>query len=338
MLRLVRKLYEPVLFQGDRLLGRPSPYFEGWYFKAVFPGASYALIPGVSLAAPDAHGFIQVIDGASGRSRYERFALEDFACDRRRFLIRFGANRFSLDGLDVDLEGFRASLRIIGARPWPASLLSPSSMGWYAFMRFMECYHGIIVLDAAVEGQVNGRSLRGGRFYLEKDWGSSFPRAWVWMQSNTFSGRQAGVSLTCSVARVPFRGREFTGFIIGLLADGRLHAFTTYNGARVTGIRFDDTAVQIEARRRDFTLRLRASRELGVPLASPVAGAMQGRIEETLGARIQVHLEQGGRTLFAGRGTDAGLEVVQPAELLRGVEARRRDGRGRGRKAPPQRR
>jgi len=326
MLRLLsglRRLYQPVLFQGEGLLGRPAAYFEGWYFKAVFPHEAYALIPGVSLAGSDPHGFIQVIDGSSGRSSYEGFPLSAFASDPRRFEIRLGGNRFSLDGVEVSLKGFQASLRITEAVPWPSRPLSPSSMGWYAFVRFMECYHGVIVLDAAVEGRVNGRDPGPGRFYLEKDWGRSFPSAWIWMQSNSFTGCPAGVSLTCSVARVPFGGREFTGFIIGLLEGGRLHAFTTYNGARLERIGFDQREVQVQVRRGGLSLVVRASREQGVPLVSPVAGAMQGRIEETLRAQVEVELKQAGRTLFRGQGGSAGLEVIQPAELLRGVQTDR---------------
>jgi hypothetical protein len=106
--------------------------------------------------------------------------------------------------------------------------------GWYSFMRFMECYHGIIVMDADIEGKINGEPQSRGCFYLEKDWGTSFPKAWIWMQSNSFSTR---ASLSCSVARVPFRGKEFTGFIIGLFSGGKLHSFTTYNGSRLRDFR-----------------------------------------------------------------------------------------------------
>lgn len=321
------RLYNPVLFQGERLLGRGAAYFEGWYYKLAFPDSPpWALIPGVSLAAPDAHAFIQVVDGEGGRCSYRRFPLGDFAFARRPFQIRFGENLFSLQQIEVRLEGFQASLRIREPVRWPSTLLSPSSMGWYAFMRFMECYHGIILLDARLEGRVNGRELSSGRLYVEKDWGTGFPRAWVWMQSNSFGDRDEGVSLTCSVARVPFRGREFTGFIIGLLVEGTLQAFTTYNGSRLERVAFDRQTVQVQVRRGDLCLRLRARRQPGVSLASPVAGAMQGRIDEALGALIEVELERAGRVLYSGRGADAGLEVVAPEALLRGVEARPRAG------------
>jgi tocopherol cyclase len=313
MLYPVRKLYRPEFFQGNRQLGTPSRYFEGWYFKAAFPDAPFAVIPGISLAGDDVHGFIQILGIASGSSRYHRFRPGEFSYDRNQFEIALGNNRFSLGGVDIDLDGFKAKLKIENIVRWPSSLLSPSSMGWYSFMRFMECYHGVIVLDADIAGTVNGISRSGGRFYLEKDWGTSFPKAWIWMQSNSFSTR---ASLTCSIARVPFRGSEFTGFILGLYTGERLYSFTTYNGSKLLAIEYDRDTVAITLRKDHTVVQIRARREAGAQLASPIQGEMTGRIEETLGSEISVYLTQDGRRLFADRGIHAGLEVVNPDALL----------------------
>jgi hypothetical protein len=313
MLYPLKKLYRPEFFQGNRRLGRPSRYFEGWYFKAALPDGAFAIIPGISLAADDAHGFIQILGSSSAASQYHRFEPGEFHYDPKNFEIVLGRNRFSLGSIDVDLDDFSAHLTIEQAVRWPSSIISPSSMGWYSFMRFMECYHGIIVLDADIRGTVNDRELSEGRFYLEKDWGTSFPRAWIWMQSNSFSTR---ASLTCSVARVPFRGTEFTGFIIGLYTGGKLYSFTTYNRSSLTGIEYDNDSVSFTVQKGNMALQIRARRAQGSQLASPVQGEMTGRIEETLCSEISVELSQNGRQLFADQGVHAGLEVVNPDSLL----------------------
>ena len=186
MLYWFKKLYRPEYYQEKS----SSNYFEGWYFKFVFDGQAWAIIPGNSLNPDDAHAFVQVnrTGGISTvASTYTRFDRRAFAWRRDRFQISLGDNRFTLSEVDLNLEDLRAEFRILNPQRWPAKMLSPNSMGWYAFVQIMECYHGVIVLDAEVEGSINGRSLKGGRFYLEKDWGSSFPQAWVWMQSNSFS-------------------------------------------------------------------------------------------------------------------------------------------------------
>jgi tocopherol cyclase len=337
MIYLLKKLYRPEYFQGDRVLRKnerltrhggaaekgeagPGGYFEGWYFKSAFSDSALALIPGISLAAEDPHCFLQVLDGESGASSYHRYPRDRFSFRSDRFEIRVGPNRFSMDGIHLELDGLRGDLQIRDTARWPSFPWSPSSMGWYSFARFMECYHGVILLDGVVEGSVDGRKLSGGRFYLEKDWGSSFPRAWIWMQSNSF-GSDPGTSVTCSIARVPFRGKEFSGFIIGILSHGTLYRFTTYNGARIVSLSIGESALEVRVRRGAQELSLRARRETGAELASPFLGEMSGRIEETLGATIDVALSDGGRIVLSGTGRWAGLEVVRAKELLRGEVA-----------------
>jgi hypothetical protein len=45
---------------------------------------------------------------------------------------------------------------------------------------------------------------------------------------------------------------------------------------------------------------------------------MRGRIVESLTSEVEIRLSRGGRTLFAGTGSCAGLEAVRPEELARG--------------------
>lgn len=175
----IHRLYRPELFQGPARLVRCRPYFEGWYYRISSPELNLAVIPGVSLAAGDPHAFVQVIRSGTGTSSYARFSLREFAHRRSPFLISLGKNRFTLDRLHLELPDLSADLTLDEPRRWPSSLLSPSSMGPYAFLSFLECYHGIILLSARAEGSVDGRRLAGGRLYVEKDWGVSFPTAWV---------------------------------------------------------------------------------------------------------------------------------------------------------------
>jgi tocopherol cyclase len=312
MIYRAKRLYRPEYYQG--FLWRYG-YFEGWYFKFVFDRAALAVIPGISQAEADPHAFIQVIEGSGGRSAYHRFPIQAFRFRKDRFELGLGDNLFSLNEMRLRLPGLQAALSMSRAARWPSSLLAPSSMGWYAYARFMECYHGIIVLDAACEGSINGEARRGGRFYLEKDWGTSFPRAWIWMQSNSFD-RLASVSF--SVARVPFRGREFSGFIAGLLLDGKLHRFATYNRSRIERLAWGGSAAEVVIARADDRLELRAVRSSGAELAAPVEGRMNGRVQESLTSEITVRLSRRGRLLFNGTGTAAGLEIVHPEELALG--------------------
>ena len=68
--------------------------------------------------------------------------------------------------------------------------------------------HGVLGFDHAIQGVLaiddQAVDFSGGRGYIEKDWGQSFPEAWVWFQTNHFE--RAGVYLTASVANIPWMG------------------------------------------------------------------------------------------------------------------------------------
>jgi hypothetical protein len=189
-------------------------------------------------------------------------------------------------------------------------------MGWYAWVPFMECYHGVLSLDHAIDGalQVQNRSIdmSGGRGYIEKDWGRSFPSAWVWFQTNHFA--QPGTSLTASVANIPWLRSSFPGFIIGLWLEGELYRFATYTGARTTVLDIDDKRVTWIVTSKQHRLEMQAIRAQGGLINAPTTLDMGRRIAETLDAAVDVRLYALGdrpeRLLFEGTGRHAGLEVA----------------------------
>jgi len=314
MFHALKRLYRPEYFQGH---GKRRRYFEGWYFKFIFPDRSFAVIPGISLTEGDPHAFIQRIDGDSSEAPYLRFPREEFSARKDRFEVAVGDNVFSLQDVQIQLPGFQLHAEIGAGTRWPSSLLSPGTMGWYSFVPGMECRHGIIVMDAPVRGSLNGKDLGGGRFYLEKDYGRSFPKGWIWLQSNTFADSAASdpASVSVSIARVPFYGRDFTGFLVGVLVGGTVYRFTTYTGAQLEELAVAEDRVELVLRQHRMLLKLMALRTDGVDLRSPVDGVMEGRVNETLRATVHVELSRDGDTVFRGDGTSAGLEVVNPDML-----------------------
>jgi hypothetical protein len=117
-----------------------------------------------------------------------------------------------------------------------------------------------------------------------------------------------------SLARVPWMGMAFDGFIAGLLYRGRLHRFATYTGARITGLRASSTgaSVCIEDWRR--VLEIKAEGQSGIALKTPLSGDMKGSLLESLTGEIniQYHRICSGRrqVVFEGTGLYAGLEIA----------------------------
>jgi tocopherol cyclase len=325
IIQSLRNVLNPAMYHGHEV---KPPFFEGWYYKLVSADGAQrrAIIPGVFLGE-NGHAFIQVLNGVTGQSAYHRFALQDFWADRQRFLIRIGPNEFSLQHIQLQVEDelgkVKGEVSFEGIKPWPVSLISPGIMGWYAWVPRMECYHGVLSLDHSLQGQLafdqagqlTNVDFGAGRGYIEKDWGQSFPQAWVWFQSNHFE--QVGSSLTASVAVIPWLGSAFRGFIIGLWHDGRLYRFATYNGARIERLEIADDHVDWVVSRADMRLEMRASRVEGGLVLGPTRQEMGKRINETLKATVEVHLaDKNGKTIFQGKGCYAGLEVHGDLEKL----------------------
>ncbi len=314
-----RVKWNPDAFQG---WGKTSRYFEGWYFKLISPDQSVAIavIPGIAFDDQgQGHAFIQVLDGRKNTSVYHRFDADQFRPARRDFALDLGDNHFSAHRLTLNLPGLSGTLNLKGGVPWPVKPLSPGIMGWYAFVPFMECYHGIVSMDSVLEGELNIAQhtvlFDGGRAYLEKDWGRSFPSSWIWMQSNHFA--ETGTSFKASVARIPWLGSAFVGFIAGLWHQGKLYRFTTYTGARLTCTAVHDGHVEVVIEDRRNRLEIEAVRSDGGELVSPLQGLMAGRVNETMSAVIRIRLSTlKGQMIFEGEGFNAGLEVAGPYQEL----------------------
>lgn len=319
--QFIHPTLHPAVYHGH---GKRPPFFEGWYYKLVSAdeSARYAIIPGVQLGG-EAHAFVQVLNGLTGQADYHAFPLSDFWAAADDFEVRIGPNTFTTHGVKLDIQRpagqIRGELRFEGVRPWPVSVLSPGIMGWYAWAPAMECYHGVLSFDHAIHGalEVNGvtHDFSRGRGYIEKDWGQAFPAAWVWFQTNHFS--EPGVCLTASVAIIPWIGRAFPGFIIGLWRQGQLLRFATYSGARIEKLQVTDDHVTWTVRNRQHRLEMQAARAEGGLLLGPTREDMGKRVNETLRATVDVRLSTlAGVTLFAGQGRHAGLEAHGDLERL----------------------
>jgi hypothetical protein len=352
MIRPLRSILNPAAYHG---YGQKPPFFEGWYYKIVDASQQHrlAVIPGIFLSEDPSrhHAFVQVLDGATGQVTYHRYPAEEFVAADGVLDLQIGPNRFTaehmslaIDAPDLDLHG---ELHFSSLTPWPVTLASPGIMGWYAWVPFMECYHGVVSLDHGIQGTlaVNGAAVdfSSGRGYIEKDWGRSFPQAWIWCQTNHFE--ELGTSLSASVAIIPWVRRSFPGFIVGLWHNGRLYRFATYSGAQIERLEIDDSQVTWVVGDGRHRLEMVAMRSRGGLLHAPTTVDMGRRIVETLTSTVETRLyalpdkavkagapsDPGTRRadikepemslVFRGIGRHAGLEAVGDLARLRALWA-----------------
>jgi len=318
----LKKIFHPEYFQGNRKKNR---YFEGWYYKFVGTDKRYtvALIPGISLAKADPHAFIQAFVSFTDEGKtqleksYYRFPLKAFTYNNKNFSISIGDNIFTTDHVSIRLSDdhlvLSGDIHLSQLTPIRNSLFSPNIMGFFGYLNFMECYHGVVSMSHFLEGelQVNEKTIgfHQSKGYIEKDWGRSFPRAYVWFQTNHFS--DPTTSLLFSYADIPFLGQHFQGLIVNLLVRGKEYRFATYNGAKIITEKIENGRVQYLVRRGRYQLELIADSPNQTELASPRDGMMIEQIKEGLTGSVAVRLYDHKKLVYEDRGTQAGIEIMK---------------------------
>jgi len=332
---LFDKIKNPIRFQGSL---KKQNYFEGWYFKQVSADEKNVIsfIPGISLLNDDPHCFVQYIflkfepDGRSVMtSGYCRYPVGSFRFQDDPFKIEVGGNVFTESFLSVHLED--GSIKITGRleygrfTPIRQSFTMPNIMGYFAYIPGMECYHGIISMEHCMDGilEITGRSVDFGRGkgYLEKDWGTSFPEKYIWIQCNLFKNNTTSILL--SIAKIPFLHMAFQGFLANITMDGKEYRFATYNSSRMRMESVTDRSARITMENKAAKIEVEALIQQPGELIAPEKGKMKIRIKEELSGVIHFTLyDKQTRKTYTDVGRIAGIEIVgytEPMKIVRSI-------------------
>ncbi len=306
------KLRNPFLFQGGK---ETKGYFEGWYYKQVNTqrDQTISVIFGVSLNVENAHSFVQLLLTKPVRTYYFEYPLEVFSSDSGHYKI--GNNHFDQNGIQLDLH--QATFNCVGRltftslTPLKSTLYMPSIMGPFAYIPGMECNHGVISMHHMVDGMLDINNEKWTFLsdigYIEKDWGRSFPKRYIWIQGNHFTSSTANLML--SVADIPFAGLAFEGVIAQLDAGEKSYRIATYLGARKGALKRTDTGFLLEIKQGKLCLSVSAKMDDTGNLKAPKHGSMQHTIKEGLGGTIQVRLTKNGKVIWEDESQHCGIEI-----------------------------
>ncbi len=309
-------LFRPWAFQGS--LSRRN-YFEGWYFKHVSADKQqvWSFIPGISLSSEGRHSFIQVLNGITAESQLYEFAVEDFFASGKELDVQIEKSRFRKEGIRLELQN--SSQKISGdlsyshMEAYPSSAFKPGIMGWYSFAPFMECKHGVVSMYHKLSGGLHIDEtyvdFNDGTGYIEKDWGASFPESWVWLHCNTFHSSHS--SFTFSVAKIPWLGSYFIGFISYLKLEDRFINFSTWSNARIEKLSYSGKVLHVRLSNKKYRLEIEALNKQAGLLKAPELGSMTRIIKESVDATIELKLSDlSGNILFHDTGSRAGMELI----------------------------
>ena len=307
----------PELFQGEKNINTNKNYFEGWYFKNTNNTNGISFIPGININGLEKKAFIQVITNDS--SYFVNYDINDFKFNFAPFYVEIGNNHFSKDKLHIDITDAGQNLTVFGDIKYSngqnisTNFLSPNIMGPFSYIPFMECNHAILNMKTTADGEININSDKivfdNDTGYIEKDWGSSFPKSYIWCQGNNFQNSNASFML--SIADIPFKAFNFRGIICDFLIDNNEHKFTTYNNAKLLNYNVDDKSIDILLKKGHYDLNIKSDNSTGLKLSAPVKGKMEKDIFESISASITVTLKENNTVIFSDTSQNCGLEIVQ---------------------------
>eukprot|EP01084_Bolivina_argentea_P213346 362361_1 len=241
--------------------------FEGWYYKIASKDFQFAIIPGAyhSTNQDGNYAFIMLV--ATDFMYAYRYPIHTYITSHgsihtdQQFYINIGPNNFSRNSVSLHLESkYIHSIQPINYKNisipikihlsfldqdigFPVTLFQLGAMGYYGWIPFLECYHGILAMNYLVFGSIqinnkfvykyeenNNDNSELAHGYLEKDWGTNFPQTWIWIQANNFE-KDENVSLTLALARLPMIGDSIVtkaGYLGGLYLNKKVYKLGTY--------------------------------------------------------------------------------------------------------------
>jgi len=154
-----------------------------------------------------------------------------------------------------------------------------------------------------------------GKGYIERDWGKTFPREYVWIQSNHFENNET--SLFFSESSYPFLKTAFQGFICNLVVGKKEYRFATYHRDSCKLEKVSEQ-VRLKFNLENKTAKLIIEAEITDPgelVATDRIGYAKGDKEELGGnVKIELYLKKERELFIKMRRLPAGIEIVDHTE------------------------
>lgn len=269
------------------------PAFEGWYFRFVDTKLSVAIIIGISKAKEKQTAFIQTFNTLDHKIEITSYPLQAFQYHDDPFIVKIADNIFASDYVYLDDPhlSIKGTLHIESPCHLSSSLYAPTIMGPFAYLKRLECNHAIIHLESKVTGQIQYRQQQyviQATGYQEKDWGTSFPSKYVWLQSNYCLNKQAILFFSC--ASIPIVIGHFMGIIMVIKIDQKEYRFASYYGARVTRQYQRQGYFYLVIKQLQYQIFIRIKQGPTCTLEAPTNGLMCSKVEESLEGEVVIKI------------------------------------------------
>lgn len=288
--------------------------FEGWFVKIddQVNNLMISVIWGYTTHDATKHAFIQFTNSIAHETSYIRYPIDELKWQTKPFVLQIGKNQLSEKGMILDFENEGISIKgdfTFGEfTPIKTSFLKPNIMGWLTYLP-NECNHSITSMHHRVNGNLKvGEStwvFKEAHGYIEKDWGTSFPKEYVWAHANGWEES----SFVFSHATVPVLGKFAKGFFLVLQHEGKEYRFSSIEGSRMLKFEVTPDAFKAKIKKGKYIVTIEAKQNNPVALASPIKGEMRAHIKESLDGTIEIVMKLKGNEIIRLSSDRASIDV-----------------------------
>jgi len=271
-------------------------YFQGYYIKIASPTSCVAVIFGRHKSRKGKSAFIQVLTDKQAFNI--DFDYIDFKVNRKNFLVSIKNNYLSRKGLNLNISNENLSIKCDIAFS-DFTPIKYDIMGFFKYFPLMECKHTIVSMHHTATGfmELNEDTLNfdAAPSYIEGDRGRSFPQKYFWTQCNTFTDVK-NLSISASVAKIPYMGLKFTGTICVILYNSKEIRLATYLGAKVKS--FTQDKFIVKQGKKLLEIKILDTSKNVQSLRAPTMGQMSRTIKETIFTSVSYKFSIKNKVIF----------------------------------------
>jgi hypothetical protein len=283
-------------------------YFEGWYVRLTDEknDINVAIIFAITKDKQHPHSFIQYYDGTKKEAFYYEFTTSQFQYDEGSGTVHIGDNFLStrqvfLKTADVVIEAKTEDIQTL--QPFRGH---QSAMG-YLQKAPLECFQEVIYLDTKATFTINDTTYHG-RGYMEKTYGTNFPKDWIWLQSNHSKN---GSKISFSVGLVPVLFFHVKGFFLIYHHQGNEYRYGSYNLSHIKIEHINHSETTYTIRKRKTKIIISAKSHQPVKLVGPSKnGVMNLDVFETLTGTATMKVYNKDELVFEDTYYNVGLELM----------------------------
>lgn len=310
------KYFEKIKHQEKYIGSNSVNYFEGWYFKHIINNKCISIIPGISKSNGKEIAFIQVIDSITNKSYNIDYDIKHFKYTNNPFSIMIGNNYFSTTKIILDIENddinLKGEIEYKNITPINKNKYMPNIMGPFAYIPNMECNHSIISMFHDINGYIvindNEIIINNQIGYIEKDYGTSFPNTYIWLQCSK-KEEQKKISVFLAIADIPILKTSFRGHICVLYHNNKEYRFSTYNCSKIVKYEAYENKLYVKLKNKKQTLIIELDSSNSNVLKAPKLGSMDNIVNESLNAVCRLRLFKDNNCLISEKFENVTSEI-----------------------------